>query len=269
CSQYAVASAITNRTPLLVRDVTQGGQDVRARARDDYLVAGHEDVVQSFPPVAHDGSATGGRLEKPHAWRPSRRDHSLTRDVEGEPLFRIELRMTGWRHVLHPAHIVRPAEFRRVLRSGNDESARGPATRRLEEQHVQWCLSILAVCAEVAQVPSRRSSQRAVAFRIHRAVQRPGAPRTVNPLQALEHRSTGEGEIEVVRGDHGRSEILMIAPLQLGEGDRGIDVVECGHAARGGGDPLTDLYSLGNVRSDQHQVSLPHAFRMPVPKLLE
>ena len=64
--------------------------------------------------------------------------------------------MLGRRQMLDALDIGGPVDVGRILRSGDDEAARRPLPRRLDQQPLERRLAIGAVGAEIAEIPAQR-----------------------------------------------------------------------------------------------------------------
>ena len=221
------------RRAALLRPVAAAASTSSGVSREGDLRAGREERVQPVPRIGHDRRAAGRGLEQPHAGAVPGADHVGAGDVQGEAARGVEGRMVGRRHVLQPLDVGGPVDLVGVLRPGHHEAPLRRAAGGLEQQPLQRRLAVGAVGAEIAQVPARRRvGQRPVGRRVHGAVQRARRRRAVAPLQQVERRPAGEGEIEVEAGDQRRREVLVVAARELGERHRRVDVVEGGGAAR-------------------------------------
>ena len=149
-------------------------QHVIGRPGDQDFAVGHEEFVETLPPVADDRSGAGGRLEQPPRRAPADRGHRVPRDVERQPRRRVEPRVLGRQHMAEKEDVVRPGEIAGVLRAADDEASLRPLSRRLDEQRVQGVLAVGGIGAEIGQcgAASLGRSSRPVAVGIDAAVQR-------------------------------------------------------------------------------------------------
>src|ERR1700719_4659212 len=116
-------------------------------------------------------------------------------------------------------------------------------------------MPIGAVGADVAYVPEFLIWLRIIDIRVGRTVERPSHSRAETRRQLFEKRSTSKGKIKVKTWYQIRREIFMVTLCQLRHRHRRIYVVEGDRALRMASDPLSNGHSLGNVRSENNQIS--------------
>ena len=218
-------------------------QRLGRRPADEDLAARHEELVQPRPLVADDRHAARRRLEQPHARRPAGADHGGARHVQREALRGVE------RAVVRRARC--GSRARRSRASAIVAGYCGPATtkrpsrqcaRRLEQQALERGLPIVAVGAEIAEVPAHVSRDlRVVQLRVDRAVE--GTRGRRSELAARAGVSVGppvndryRSYAAIWRG----ARYSHVALLQRCQRDRRVDVVERRRAARLRGDPVAD-----------------------------
>src|SRR3954468_15422836 len=144
------------------------------------------------------------------------------------------------RNMVDPFHVLRPLDRVGILRPRYHEAQVGRPTGGLEQQPLKYRLAVWAVGAEIAQIPSRRVLEGGVGIGIDRKIERTRRRRAVTVHQSLQGGPTREGEIDVVPGDQVRSEIFVVAPLELRQRHRSVDVVEGRDALRNGLYPTPD-----------------------------
>src|SRR5205814_4311623 len=154
-AQYAKSGTFSDRATRVVSDVVEHLENVVTRFRDHDLFAGGEEVVESIPPIADDRHAARRRFEQTHTRRPAGANHLRARDVQRPSLRVVELAMSARREMNDALHVARPAKFFRILRTGDDESSIRPLPRRFEQQSIERRLAIVAVRAEVSEVPAK------------------------------------------------------------------------------------------------------------------
>src|SRR4051794_39351175 len=78
--------------------------------------------------------------------------------------------------------------------------------------------------------------------------------------------TTREGKIKIEARNKTGGDIIDLATVQSGKGDRSIDVVESGNAGCPGGEPFPDRNSIGNIRSQYDEVRIAHRLGVALSK---
>src|SRR6185369_2152612 len=111
-----------------------------------------KEVIQTFPPIAHEGSTTSGRLKQPAGRTIPHIRHGSTRDAQGEIRRTIKSRMAGWRYMTHKPDIRKPRKVFWILRASNDKLLFAAATSRFQEQFLQHGLPVGGVCPQIRKI---------------------------------------------------------------------------------------------------------------------
>src|SRR4051812_47461155 len=125
--------------------------------------------------------------------------------------------------------VLRPIDGDGILRSSNAEFKVRETACGLDQQIFERRLAIIAVGAEIGEVPALRQTERRISVGVDGAIERPRAGRPISPLNPFKRRSAGERKIEIVAGDQVRRKIFEILPLELAQGYGRVDVVKCGY----------------------------------------
>src|SRR4051812_27313260 len=139
--------------------------------------------------------------------------------------------MVSGRQVLDLLDVRRPVDVIRILRTGDAEVEMRQTTGRPDQQLLEGGLPVVAVGAEVGEVPVFPDVEWRVCLGIDRAVQCSCPRRSELALDAIQRGPTRERQIEVIAGDELWRDIFEVAALELCEGDRRVDVVEGGYPA--------------------------------------
>jgi hypothetical protein len=117
--------------------------------------------------------------------------------------------------VLDPLDVGGPVDAVRVLRAGDDEAEVGAAAGGLEEQAVEGGLSVVAVGAEIAQVPALGGAGVGRVGRgVDGAVERLGPAGAADVFEVVEDLAAGEGEVGVKEGDLAGGQVLLVARVE-------------------------------------------------------
>jgi hypothetical protein len=152
----------------------------------------------------------------------------------------------------------RPPQVLRIHWTHYSETALRPLPRRLQQQTPERRLPVLAVGAQVAQVPPRGARLGPVPGRVHGAVQRPRPGRPVCAFDRSQNRSAGEGKIQIIPADQLRRDVVVPAFAEHGESHRGIDVVKSADSPGHRNDPIAHTGSIRNEGPDNDQSGLRH-----------
>src|ERR1700704_1999122 len=118
-------------------------------------------------------------------------DHVLAGDVQGVALPGVETSMLAGRDVLAALDVLGPADGIGVLRPGHHESSSTPGSCRVQHEPLEHGLTVLAVRAEVSEIPAREGRLRVILVRVHGAMQSPGVPGAITVPEEAEHRARG------------------------------------------------------------------------------
>ena len=117
--------------------------------------------------------------------------------------------------MVDPGDVARPGDPLGVERAGDDEALGRHAPRRLDQEPLELGLPVVAVGAEVAQVPARLQRLRPVEALVDRAVERPRQRGAVGLLEVPPGRAAREGEVEVEARDQVRRQVLEVRRASL------------------------------------------------------